>query len=287
MDQASNLEGGETLQRAMELVTSYGMSVLGGIAILIVGWIAANWISGGVRRSLTRAKRVDDTLRGFLVSLVKYVILAFVVIAVLSQFGVQTASLIAIFGAAGLAVGLALQGTLSNVSAGVMLLLFRPIRVGQYVEVAGQAGTVREINLFVTELATPDNVQIIIPNSQVWGTSVVNYSHHTTRRVDFTLGIAYADSIERAMSAIHEVLKAESRILGEPEPQVVVGALSDSSVDIIVRVWAKAEDYWPVRFDLTRKFKETFDAKGISIPFPQREVHVFEHKSETTERKSA
>jgi small conductance mechanosensitive channel len=287
MDQASNLVGSETLQRAMELVTSYGMSVLGGIAILIVGWIAANWISGGVRRGLTRARRVDDTLRGFLVSLVKYVILAFVVIAVLNQFGVQTASLIAIFGAAGLAVGLALQGTLSNVSAGVMLLLFRPIRVGQYVEVAGQAGTVQEINLFVTELATPDNVQIIIPNSQVWGTSVVNYSHHTTRRVDFTLGIAYADSIERAMGAIHEVLKAESRILGEPEPQVVVGALSDSSVDIIVRVWAKAEDYWPVRFDLTRKFKETFDAKGISIPFPQREVHVFEHKSETTERKSA
>lgn len=279
MEQAGNWLSGETLQRAMELVTTYGMSVLGGIAILIVGWIAANWVSGGVRRGLSRSKRVDSTLRGFLVSLVKYVILAFVVIAVLNQFGVQTASLIAIFGAAGLAVGLALQGTLSNVSAGVMLLLFRPIKVDQYVEVAGHAGTVQEINLFVTELATPDNVQIIIPNAQIWGQAVVNYSHHTTRRVDFSLAVAYEDNIDRATAAIDKVLKAESRLLDEPAPQVVVGGLGANSVDIIVRAWTKADDYWPVKFDLTKRFKETFDAEGITIPFPQRTVHVVEHKA--------
>lgn len=278
MDPANALVGADPLQGALGVIITYGVSVIGGLVILVVGWLAANWISRSLGRALGRTSRVDETLRSFIVSLAKYVVLAFVVIAVLSQFGVQTASLIAIFGAAGLAVGLAMQGTLSNVAAGVMLLLFRPLKVGQYVQVAGQAGTVKEIGLFTTELATPDNVQIIVPNASIWGQAVVNYSHHATRRVDFSLGIAYTDSIDQVMRVIDSVLKAEDRLLDEPPGQVVVGALGESSVDIIVRVWTKAEDYWTVKFDLTRRFKEAFDAAGITIPFPQREVHVIEHK---------
>lgn len=261
-------------QQVVGLITTYGLNVLGGIVILILGWIAAGWISGGLRRALARSRHLDETVRGFLASLAKYAVLAFVIIAVLNQFGVQTTSLIAVFGAAGLAVGLALQGTLSNIAAGVMLLIFRPIRVGQYVAVAGQSGTVVDLNLFTVELATPDNVQIIIPNASVWGQAVVNYSHHKTRRADFTLGIGYDDDIDTAMAAIREVIQGDSRILAEPEPQIVVGELGASSVDLIVRAWVAADDYWPVKFDLTKAFKETLEAKGITIPFPQRTVHV-------------
>ncbi len=262
----------ETIDLVMALAATYGMSVVGGIAILLVGWIAANWISGGVRRALGKVKRVDDTLRGFFASLVKYVILAFVLIAVLNQFGVQTASLIAIFGAAGLAVGLALQGTLSNVAAGVMLLIFRPVKVGQYVEVAGHAGTVKEISLFTTELATPDNVQIVIPNAQVWGTSVVNYSAHPTRRCDFTLSISYADDIDQAMEVARREVAGDARAMDDPEPTIAVANLGESSVDLTVRVWLKAEDYWTFKWDMTKRFKQAFDAAGITIPFPQRQV---------------
>lgn len=264
------------VDQAIGLITTYGLNVLGGIAILIIGWIAAGWIAGGMRRALARSTYIDETLRGFLSSLVKYAILAFVVIAVLNQFGVQTTSLIAVFGAAGLAIGLALQGTLSNISAGVMLLIFRPIKVGQYVTVAGQSGTVVNMDLFTVELATPDNVQIIIPNASVWGQAVINYSHHSTRRADFSLGVSYDDSIDTAMSAIHEVLGGDSRIMKEPAPQVAVGELADNSVNVVVRAWVSADDYWPVKFDLTKAFKETLEARGITIPFPQRTVHVVE-----------
>ncbi len=261
-------------QQVVSLVTTYGLNVLGGFVILILGWIAAGWISGGLRRVLARSKYLDETVRGFLASLAKYAVLAFVIIAVLNQFGVQTTSLIAVFGAAGLAVGLALQGTLSNIAAGVMLLIFRPVRVGQYVSVAGQSGTVVDLNLFTVELATPDNVQIIIPNASVWGQAIMNYSHHTRRRADFTLGIGYDDDIDTATAALREVLTGDSRILSEPEPQIVVGELGASSVDLIVRVWVNADDLWPVRFDLTKAFKQALEAKGITIPFPQRTVHV-------------
>jgi small conductance mechanosensitive channel len=265
----------ESVDRVIELITTYGMNVLGGLIILIVGWIAANWIGGMTSRMLGRSKRVEPTLQGFLSSLVKYAVLAFVIIAVLNQFGVQTTSLIAVFGAAGLAIGLALQGTLSNVAAGTMLMIFRPIKVDQYVEVAGQAGTVKSISLFATELATPDNVQIIIPNSAVWGSSVLNYSHHATRRVDFLLGISYEDDIDKAMGVAQKVVEGDSRSHKEPEPQIVVGNLGDSSVDIIVRVWSDAADYWSLKFDLTKAFKQAFDENGITIPYPQRDMHVY------------
>ena len=195
-------------------------------------------------------------------------------IAVLSQFGVQTASLIAVFGAAGLAVGLALQGTLSNVAAGVMLLLFRPFKVGDYIDGGGVSGTVKVISLFVTELATPDNVQIIAPNSQMWGTAIRNYSFHNTRRVDFLVGIDYGDNIDTAMATIRRVSGADTRVHRDPEPFVVVGELGDSSVNLIVRLWVNAADYWGVKFNLTKAFKEQLEADGITIPFPQQDVHM-------------
>lgn len=267
MDQAQSL---------VDALVVYGLQVLGAVIILVLGGLVAGWAARWLRKMLSRSGRLDETLTAFLVSLVRYVILAFVVIAVLNQFGVQTTSLIALLGAAGLAIGLAMQGTLSNVAAGVMLLIFRPFKIGQYVEVGGRAGTVKELNLFVTELATPDNVQIIIPNSSVWGSAVVNYSHHATRRADFTLGIAYSDDIGHAMDIIGRVLAQEQRLLEEPQPQVVVGALADSAVEIIVRVWVGADDYWPVKFDLIRALKEALEQGGVTIPFPQRDVHLYQ-----------
>lgn len=256
-------------------VTTYGLSVIGGLIILAVGWIVAGWAKRSVDRGLSKFEKLDITLRHFLANLVRYVVLVFVVLAVLAQFGVQTASLIAIFGAAGLAVGLALQGTLSNLAAGVMLLLFRPFKVGQYVVIAGsQGGTVKTIDLFVTELATPDNVQILVPNGEIWGSSITNYSFHETRRVDFLVGIDYGDDIDKAFDVIKGVVAKDKRCLADPEPQIVVGELADSSVNIIVRVWSAGSDYWGVKFDLTKAFKEALDAAGITIPFPQRTVHM-------------
>ncbi|MGF1641465.1 MAG: mechanosensitive ion channel family protein [Rhodospirillales bacterium] len=259
---------------AVGYVTAYGLSVIGGVILLVVGWSVAGWARRAVDRGLGRIERMDVTLRHFLASLVRYVILIFVVLAVLAQFGVQTASLIAIFGAAGLAVGLALQGTLSNLAAGVMLLLFRPFRVGQFVQAGGHAGTVRAIDLFVTELATPDNVQILIPNGQIWGAPISNFSFHDSRRVEFRIGIDYRDDIDTAFGVLAEVIAGDSRCLAEPKPQIVVDDLTDSAVAIVVRVWTAAGDFWPVKFDLTRAFKQALDAAGITIPFPQRTVHV-------------
>ena len=211
---------------------------------------------------------------GFFGSLVKYVIIAITIIAVLNRFGVETTSLVAVVGAAGLAIGLALQGTLSNVAAGVMLLLFRPFKVGDYIEAAGLAGTVKSISLFVTEMATPDNVQIIAPNAQLWGAAVKNFSFHETRRVDLLIGIAYEDDIDKAMAAIHAVVGADSRSHDDPAPMVAVAELADSSVNLTVRVWCQAGDYWGLKFDLTKAVKERLDAEGITIPFPQVQTHV-------------
>jgi small conductance mechanosensitive channel len=256
------------------LVMQYGLSVLGAIAILIFGWLAAGWCSRAAGHALDRMERVDLTLRRFIASLIRYLVLTLTGIAVLSQFGVQTASLITVIGAAGLAIGLALQGTLANVAAGVMLLLLRPFKIGDYVEVAGHGGTVTAVSLFVVELTTPDNVQITVPNSQVWGAAVKNYSHNATRRVDLAIGIAYEDDIGRAMAAIQDVIAQDQRSHGEPAPLVAVSGLGESSVDLVVRVWCQAGDYWPLRFDLTRAIKERLDADGITIPYPQRVLHM-------------
>ncbi|MDD9919252.1 MAG: mechanosensitive ion channel [Alphaproteobacteria bacterium] len=261
-------------QQVIELTTTYGMSVIGALVILFIGWTASRWARRITLNALTRAK-VDLTLARFISSLARYAIMAFTIIAVLSKFGVQTASLIAVMGAAGLAIGLALQGTLSHVAAGVMLLLFRPFKIGDYVEGGGQAGTVEEIGLFATTMNTPDNVRIIIPNSQLWDASIKNYSANTNRRVDWTIGIGYADNIDLAMKAILATLKKDKRIRTTPaEPMVAVSNLGESSVDLTVRVWCKGADFWSIKFDMTKAIKEVLDKEGISIPFPQRDLHI-------------
>jgi len=265
---------GDLYTMVVALVTTYGLSVIGAIVILIVGFVIAGWVRGSVSKGLNKFKRVDETLRGFFSSLAYYAVVIFTIIAVLSQFGVETTSFIAVLGAAGLAIGLALQGTLSNVAAGVMLLLFRPFKTGDYIEGGGLAGTVKNISLFVTELATPDNVQIIAPNSQLWGDAIKNYSFHPTRRVDIVLGIAYEDEIDKAIAAIVDEAQKDSRVHSDPAPMAAVTDLGDSSVNFTVRVWCNAGDYWPLKFDLTKNLKKRMDAEGITIPYPQRTLHT-------------
>ena len=261
-------------EQVFGLIATYGLNVVGAIVVLIVGLIAAGWARKAVQRMLRRTGRVEETLIGFLGSLVKYAVIAFTIIAVLQQFGVEATSLVAIFGAAGLAVGLALQGTLSNVAAGAMLLLFRPFKVGDFIDAGGHAGTVKEISLFTTELATVDNVQIIIPNAAIWGTAIKNFSFNDTRRVDLVMGIDYGDDIDAAMATINRVIGQEQRALTDPASQVAVSELADNSVNIVVRVWVNAGDYWGVYFDLTKKLKEQLEADGLNFPFPQRTVHM-------------
>jgi len=256
------------------LFATYGLNVVGAIIVLIVGLIAAGWAKKMVQRMLRRTGRVDDTLTGFLGSLVKYAVVAFTVIAVLQQFGVEATSLVALFGAAALAIGLALQGTLSNVAAGVMLLLFRPFKIGDRIESGGHVGTVKVISLFTTEMATGDNVQIIIPNAAIWGAAIKNFSYNETRRVELLKGIDYGDNIDTAMATINRVIGEEPRAKTDPEPLVAVTELAESSVNLVVRVWVDAGDYGGGRFDLIKKLKEQLEADGISIPFPQRTVHM-------------
>ncbi|MEM7224266.1 MAG: mechanosensitive ion channel domain-containing protein [Pseudomonadota bacterium] len=270
----------EAMSEAMFFASTYGLRIVGAIVVLIVGWIIAGWAGRATAKYLGRIKQVDPTLRGFLSSLVRYIILIFTVVAVLNQFGVQTTSIIAVLGAASLAVGLALQGTLSNVAAGTMLLLFRPFKIDDYIEAAGEAGTVKQISLFVTELATPDNVQILLPNSQVWGSAITNYSYHPTRRCDILLGIAYEADVERAGQVIEEMAAAEPRVLKDPAPQIVVMELADSSVNYAIRLWCNSADYWNLKFDMTKALKQRMDAEGISIPYPQRMVHMVQAPAE-------
>jgi small conductance mechanosensitive channel len=207
-------------------------------------------------------------------SLAKYVVLAVTIIAVLNQFGVETTSLVAVVGAAGLAIGLALQGTLSNIAAGVMLLIFRPFKIGDFIEVAGHSATVKELNLFFTKLATGDNVSIIVPNAQIWGGSLKNFSSSTTRQVDLVFGIAYDADIEQAIALIRDVVSADERVHKDPEPFLGVSNLGDSSVDITMRAWVDSGDYWDVKFDTLKVVKERMDTDGVGIPFPTRTVYM-------------
>ena len=240
-------------------------------AILVFGLWAAGRVKAFIRKRVENNARIDKTLGGFFASIAYYVVIAFVVIAVLNRFGVQTTSLVAMLGAATLAIGLALQGTLGNVAAGVMIILFRPYKSGDYVEVGGYAGTVKDINIFTTELATPDNVQIILPNGICWGEAIKNYSAHATRRCDITFGISYEDDIAKAIDVILAVVKSDDRFLSDPaEPWVRVVNLGDSSVDLQLRAWVNAADYWEAKFATTRAVKEAFDAAGIEIPYPHR-----------------
>jgi small conductance mechanosensitive channel len=263
-----------TIQSLVDLGVTYGLQILYAIIVLIVGRMIAGAIRNGLRRALEKGN-VDATLVPFLTNAAYYLVLAVVLIAVLQFFGIQTASLIAVLGAAGLAVGLALQGTLSNFSAGVMLLLFRPFKIGDYVEVGGTAGGVQEIGIFTTTLNTPDNVRIIVPNSSVFGQTIKNYTANDTRRNDLVMGISYGDDIGKAIETIQSVLNSDERVLKDPVPVIAVNELADSSVNLVVRPWCAKADYWALRWDLTRTLKERLEAAGCSIPFPQRDVHLF------------
>lgn len=264
----------QVTEKVIGLITSYGMEVVGAVLMLIVGIWLAGRVGAVVKKGLQRSKHVDATLVTFFASMAKYVVLAVTIIAVLNQFGVETTSLVAVMGAAGLAIGLALQGTLSNVAAGVMLLIFRPFKVGDFVEAAGHAATVKELNLFFTVMATGDNVQIVVPNAQIWGGSLKNYSANATRRVDFVFGIAYDANIDNAMALITDIVASDARVHKDPEPFLAVSNLGDSSVDITTRVWVDAGDYWGVKFDVTKLVKERMDADGIAIPFPSSTVYM-------------
>lgn len=249
-------------------------NVLIAILILLIGVFIANKVNKVINNVGEKYENLDSTLFRFFGSLGKYVILAFVAIAVLNRFGVQTASIVALLGAAGLAVGLALQGTLSNLAAGVMLLIFRPYKVGDFIDAAGCFGNVEEIDLFTTILQTFDNQQIIIPNSQIWGSKIVNHSHHNVRGVDMKFGVAYKEDTDVVRGIINSVLESHPHILKSPAPFVEVETLNDSSVDFLVRPFCEGEHYFDVLYSIPEQIKKALDAEGIEIPFPHRKLII-------------
>jgi small conductance mechanosensitive channel len=224
-------------------------------------------------------RKADDTLTKFAVSFTKIALMTFVIIAAIGALGVETTSFAAVIAAAGLAIGFALQGSLANFAAGVMLLVFRPFKAGDYIEAGGTSGAVESIQIFNTILRTPDNKRVIVPNNKVTGDNIVNYSAMDTRRIDLVFGIGYGDDIKKAKETLERILGEEERILKDPAPTVAVSELGDSSVNFVVRPWVATADYWGVYFALTEKVKLTFDEQGISIPFPQRDVHLFQAKA--------
>ena len=255
------------------LISAFG-SVVTAFIILIVGFIIGSWVSGRIESIGRRNRHLDETLFNFLGNIVRYIIIGFAFLFVLNTFGVQTTSVVAVIGAAGLAIGLALQGTLSNVAAGVMIIFFRPIKLGDFVEINGRSGTVKAINLNFIELASVGNFQIIIPNSEVWGNTIVNYSVYPQRRAEWTFGVGYGANLAQAERVILDTIMADPRSLTDPEPFIQVNNLNASSVDFLVRVWCARTDYFQYQADMTRKVKEALDAAGIDIPFPNRTVHI-------------
>lgn len=267
----------------MELAVTWGVRVISALLILIAGWVIGSW----VRRRIVGIKKLDKTISSFLGGLAKYMILAVSLIAVLGQFGIQTASLLAVLGAAGLAIGLALQGTLSNVAAGVMMLILRPFGVGDYIEFGSTGGTVISLGLFGAELNTPDNKYVFAPNSRIWGNEITNYTRNKQRRQDIAVGISYDTDIDKAIKTVNKVLEKETRLIPTKgkEPIIVVDAMADSSVNLKVRVWSKTEDFFVVQWDLKKAIKEALDKDGISIPFPTRTLEIANLEALTNAKK--
>jgi len=257
---------------------TYAIQAVGAIFILILGRIAAGIGKKLITRLLVKTK-TDHAVISFTGNLSYFVILIFAILTALVKFGIPTTSFVAVLGAAGLAVGLALQGALSNFAAGVMILILRPFRIGDYIEGAGVAGIVKEIELFTTVLATVDNIKIMVPNAKLFGDVIKNISGYDLRRIDLEVGIGYGSPIGKAMEILGALFKDDARILSDPPPQIAVSALADSSVNIVFRPWVKKEDYWDVRFELVRKVKDSFDRNGIEIPFPQQVVHNIHEKA--------
>ena len=254
-------------------VIPWGLNIIFALLIFIIGKFLVNVITNLVKKLMAKAK-MDTILVNFISSIIKSVLLLFVVIASLNQLGVDTTSLIALIGAAGLAIGLALQGSLQNLASGVMLIVFRPFTAGDFVEAGGTMGIVEEIGIFTTMMRTGDNKEVIVPNGQIFSGIITNYSKRDTRRVDMVFGIGYGDDIRKAKEIISSIISADERILKDPAPLVAVGELADSSVNFNVRPWVKSGDYWGVYFDLNEKIKMAFDENGISIPFPQMDVYL-------------
>ncbi len=270
----SKLASSDVLAQIVNDGVAYTLDFVTALAILIAGIVLSNWVQRALLRSLGRVKGFDETLRRVIGRIAKYAVLVFVVVLVLAQFGVQTTSIIAVLGAAGLAIGLALQGTLANIAAGFMLLFLRPFKVGDYIDADGIAGTVREIGLFVTELNTSDGIYIAAPNSKIWNATITNYSRLPTRRIALAVGIAYEDDIDRGLKVLGAVVGREKRVLDKPPPKVFVRSLDDSAVTLEIRAWTRRQDYADVLADLTRAVKTACDKAGLSIPYPQTDVHL-------------
>ena len=271
-----NLE--KLVEQVRQLAVTFGLNILSAIAILIIGI----WIAKLIRKYLEKAlskKEIDKTLLSFLANLLYFILLTLVVLVALGQLGIETTSFIAILGAAGLAIGLALQGSLANFASGTLLIIFRPFKVDDFIKVADEEGFVEKIQIFTTHIRTFDNRTIIIPNSAVTGNKIINYTSKEIRRVDLSIGISYGDNIKKAIDTLTELCASHSKVLKDPAPYVGVVEYGDSSINLTVRPWCKTEDYWSVFFELNKQMKPSFDNNGITIPFPQRDVHLSEHKS--------
>jgi small conductance mechanosensitive channel len=255
------------------MLTQYGFKILGAIAILIIGRIVAKFISSWLSKGMAKAK-VDPLLVAFTENLSFVGMMVFVVLAALGTIDVPVVSFVSVLAAAGLAIGLALQGSLSNFASGTLMIIFKPIRVGDFVEIGGTKGVVQEIQIFNTILNSPDNIRVIVPNSQVTGANIRNYSTNSTRRVDLVIGVSYEDDLAKTREVIQGVLSKDDRVLQTPAPNIAVSELADSSVNFVVRPWVKTADYWDVYFELTEQIKNALDDNKISIPYPQRDIHV-------------
>lgn len=266
----------DLVQTLLPVAVQYSMSALGAIAILIVGWMIAGWASRKVYNMAASSEKIDATLAPILRKIVRIAIMIITILAVLGQFGIETASVIAVLGAATLAIGLALQGTLSNVAAGVMLLIFRPFEVGHSITVSGISGSVVEIGLFTTTFKTNEGLRLVAPNARIWGNEITNFSANDTRRLDISVGIGYGDDMDKAIEVLLDMLKSDERVLEDPAPQVMVNELGDSSVNLIIRSWISRENFWGAKWDLTKRTKEVLDKNEINIPFPQRDIHVYQ-----------
>ena len=256
-----------------DYVMPWGIKIALSIIIFYVGRMVVSLVVGSVGKLLA-SRGMDEILIGFLTSIMRWVLLLFVIVAALSQLGVDTTSLVALLGAAGLAIGLSLQSSLSNFASGVMLIIFRPITKGDFVEIAGTSGSVESISIFTTTLTSPDNKEVLVPNGAILSNNITNYSARPTRRVDMVFSIGYNDDIKKAKELLEQIVSADKRVLAEPEPVIALGELGDSSVNFLVRPWVKSEDYWGVLWETTEAVKLKFDEAGISIPYPQMDVHI-------------
>lgn len=276
--EAQNLISGitPTVEKVLPTLLDMGVNVISAIFILILGWWVAKWSHNSITKLMEKTKHIDETLKPLIASLVRYAVLIFVTIAVLAKFGIQTASIITVLGAAGLAIGLSLQGTLANIAAGVMILFLRPMKVGEYIDAQGHAGTIIEIGLFTTIMKTFDGVFYSVPNAELWNKAIKNYSRNPTRRIDVPVGISYDNDVDSALKLLLNILETDERVLADPAPETVVSGLGDNSVDITMRCWVNRDDYWAMYFNMHRQAKLQLEANGFTIPYPQRDVYMYE-----------